>query len=98
MSKLRTLSSDEEAEIQAQIAADPDDEDLTPAQFAQAKPFAEVFPEIADSIRRSVGRPKLDNARKAVTVRLLPDTLEKFERLGPDWRARMAELLDKAKL
>lgn len=77
---------------------DVDSPDLTDEQLAQAKPFAEVFPELAASIKRSVGRPRLDNARQAVTLRLTPETLRRFEGLGPDWRARMAEILEKAEL
>ena len=77
---------------------DVDSPDLTPEQLATAKPFAEVFPELAESIRRSVGRPRLDNARQPVTLRLSPQTLEKFARLGPDWRARMVEILEQAEV
>ena len=98
MTPPKPLSPEQEAEIQAQIAADDDDEELTDAQLAEARPFAEVFPELADSIRRSVGRPKLDNARQPVTLRLTPATLAKFERLGPDWRARMARILEDAEV
>lgn len=98
MSKRYPISDAEEAEIQAQIAADPDDENSTDEQLAQARPFAEMFPDLAASIKRSVGRPRSDSARQAVTLRLSPRTLEKFEALGPDWRARMADVLDKAKL
>ena len=98
MTRAKPLTDEEEALIQAQIAADADDEELTDEQLAQARPFAEVFPELAESIRRSVGRPKLENAKQPVTLRLSPQTLEKFESLGPDWRARMAEVLDKAKV
>lgn len=98
MSKLKPITDEEEAIIQAQIAEDPDDEELTDEQLAQAKPFAEVFPELHASIKRSVGRPKLEQAKQAVTLRLSPDTLRKFEALGPDWRARMAEVLDRAKI
>lgn len=75
-----------------------DSPELTDQQLAQARPFAEAFPELAASIKRSAGRPRLENARRAVTLRLSPATLSKFEALGPDWRARMAEVLDKAKL
>jgi uncharacterized protein (DUF4415 family) len=70
--------------------------ELTDAELATARPFAEVFPELYASIRRSAGRPRLDKPKQPVTLRLSPDTLAKFERLGPDWRARMAEVLDKA--
>lgn len=97
MSKLKPITDEEEAIIQSQIADDPDDEDLTDGQLAQARPFAEVFPELAANMRRSAGRPKLENAKQPVTLRLSPDTLSKFEALGPDWRARMADVLDKAK-
>lgn len=98
MAKLKPISDEEEARIQAQIAADEDDEDATPEQLAEARPFGEVFPELAASIRRSVGRPRLENAKQPVTLRLSPETLQKFEALGPDWRARMAEVLDKAEV
>lgn len=97
MTRPKPITDEEEALIQSQIAEDPDDEELTDEQLAQAKPFAEVFPELHASIKRSVGRPKLANARQAVTLRLSPDTLRKFEALGPDWRTRMAEVLEKAK-
>jgi len=47
------LTSEEEARIQAGIASDPDNPELTDAQLASARPFAEVFPELAASIRRA---------------------------------------------
>lgn len=75
-----------------------DSPELTDEQLAQARPFAEVFPDLHASIKRAVGRPRGDNARQAVTLRLSPATLAKFEALGPDWRARMVEVLDKAKV
>ncbi len=91
------LSDEEEAEIQRQIAADPDDREATDEEIAQAKPFAEVFPDLMESIRRSRGRPKLADAKEAVTLRLRPSTLAKFKAKGKDWRARMAKVLDKAR-
>jgi uncharacterized protein (DUF4415 family) len=92
----RPLTDEEEAEIQRQIAEDPDDEDITDEQLAQARPFAEVFPHFAESIRRARGRPKLDNAKKAVTLRVDPATLERFQAKGKNWRVKMSEALDKA--
>ena len=47
------LTDEEEAVIQAGIASDPDNPELTDAQLASARPFAEVFPELAASIRRA---------------------------------------------
>ena len=50
------ISDEEEARIQAMIAADPDDEELTDEQLAQARPFTDVFPELARSLRRNASR------------------------------------------
>ncbi len=50
------ISDAEEARIQAMIAADPEDEELTDEQLAQARPFAEVFPRLAETLRRNASR------------------------------------------
>jgi uncharacterized protein (DUF4415 family) len=92
------LSDQEEAEIQRQIAADPEDEEPTDEQLAQARPFAEVFPELMASIHRARGRPPVPDPRAAATLRLDPATLARFKATGKDWRARMAEVLDKAEI
>lgn len=97
-SSKRPLTDEEEAEIQKRIASDPDAPEATDEQLARAKPFAEAFPDLADSIKRSRGRPKVANAREAVTLRLNPETLAKFKAKGDDWRTVMVEVLDKAKV
>lgn len=94
----RPLTDAEEAEIQRMIAADPDDSDATDEEVAQAMPFAEAFPELMASIKRARGRPKLAAPKEAVTLRLDPATLDKFKAMGRDWRARMARVLDDAKV
>ena len=45
-SSKRPLTDEEEAEIQAMIASDPDNPELTDEQLAQMKPFSEVFPDL----------------------------------------------------
>lgn len=94
----RSLTAREEAEIQNRIATDPDNPEITDAQIAKRKSFAEAFPELAASIKRARGRPKLDNAKLAVTLRLDPATVARFQALGQDWRARMTKVLDHAVL
>ena len=94
---IKPLTDEEEAQIQRQIASDPDSPELTEEQLRQGRPFAEVFPDLAESIRRSRGRPKLDNAKEAVTLRLDPQTVAKFKATGDDWRTKMAKALDRAK-
>ena len=97
-SHLPPLTDEEEAEIQRQIAEDPDDFEATDEELAQARPFAEVFPELAESIRRSVGRPPLAKPRKLVSLRLEPDVLEKFRATGPGWQRRINDVLKAAKI
>jgi len=75
-----------------------DSPEATDEQLAQGRPFAEVFPDLMESIRRARGRPRVDAPKQAVTLRLDPATLEKFKATGKDWRAKMSEALDKAKL
>jgi uncharacterized protein (DUF4415 family) len=73
-----------------------DNPPITDEELAQARPFAEVFPDLAESIRRTRGRPPKPEAKLAVTLRLDPDTLARFKAQGPDWRTRMSEALKRA--
>jgi uncharacterized protein (DUF4415 family) len=90
------LSDAEEAEIQRQVAEDPDDWISTDEELANARPFAEVFPDLAESIRRTRGRPAAENPKKQVTLRLDADVLERFRASGRGWQRRMNEALRKA--
>jgi hypothetical protein len=57
--KIRPLTDAQEALIQAGIAEDPDNPEWTAEDFARARPFAEVLPELAASFKRARGRPKV---------------------------------------
>ena len=92
------LTDEEEAEIQRQIAADPDAPEATDEQIAQARPFAEVFPDLAESIRRSRGRPKAEKRLQHVSIRLDPDVVAKFKATGKGWQSRINEVLKAAKV
>ncbi|MFZ2868903.1 BrnA antitoxin family protein [Zavarzinia sp.] len=95
-SSKRPLSDAEEAEIQKMIASDPDAPELTDEQLKQGKPFREALPDLYASIQRTRGRPRLENAKEAVTLRLDPGAIARFKALGKDWRAKMADILEKA--
>ena len=97
-SRVRPLTDEEEAEIQRQIAADPDDAEATDEQLAQARPFAEVFPELFESIRRARGRPAVEKPKQVVSIRLDQDVVSKFKATGKGWQARINEVLKKAKV
>jgi uncharacterized protein (DUF4415 family) len=94
--KTPPLTDEQEAEAQRQIADDPENPEATDEEIGQFRPFAEMCPDLMESIRRSRGRPPKADAKKAVTLRLDPETVERFKSQGPDWRARMSDVLRRA--
>jgi uncharacterized protein (DUF4415 family) len=61
------------------------------SEMRAAKPFAEVFPDLARSLKR--GRPSKEVKKISVTIRLDPDVVEVFKAHGNGWQTRMnAEL------
>lgn len=71
----------------------------TKAGVKKAKPFAEVFPALAEGIKRGRGRPRVEEPKEAITLRVLPSTRAKFQSsAGKNWRGVMAKVLDKAKV
>ena len=92
---LPPISDADEARIQAGIAADADNPELTDEQFAQARPFADAFPELAENLRRSRG-PQKAPTKQLVSLRLDQDVVERFKATGPGWQTRMNDALRKA--
>lgn len=70
-----------------------DSPELTDEQLSKPLSFEEAFP----GFTRARGRPKVASPKEAVTLRLDPATVARFEATGPEWRRRMADILDKAK-
>ena len=96
MRKKRELTDAEEAVLQAQIANDADADEATDDQLAQAKSFADAFPDMMEAIRRGRGRPAIENPRKQISLRLDGDVIEKFKSTGKGWQSRINEALRKA--
>jgi uncharacterized protein (DUF4415 family) len=92
---IRPLSDEEEAEIQRQISSDPDAPEATDEQIRQARPFAEVFPEFAESIKRARGRPAIENPRQQISIRLDPDIIEHYKAKGKGWQSQINDDLRK---
>jgi uncharacterized protein (DUF4415 family) len=78
------------------IASDPDTPKWTEQDFKNAQPFAEVFPELAASVKRARGRPAMERPRKVVSLRMDQDVLDKFRASGKGWQSRVNEALRKA--
>lgn len=81
------------------IGPDPEIErPSTSRKIAQARPFAEMLPELAESIRRARGRPRVESPKQPVTIRLDADVLEKFRATGKGWQSRINDALRRAKV
>ncbi|MGB8397651.1 BrnA antitoxin family protein [Bradyrhizobium sp.] len=72
-----------------------DNPKLTRADFARARPFAEVFPDLGASIRKGRG-PNKSPTKKLVSLRLSPEVIEHFKSTGSGWQSRIDETLRKA--
>jgi uncharacterized protein (DUF4415 family) len=70
------------------LRAVSDNPELTRKDFAEAKPFAEVFPELAASIRRGRG-PNKAPTKKLVSLRLSGQVIEAYKSKGPGWQSRI---------
>lgn len=86
-----------EDQIQRMIASDPDAPEATEAQIAQARPFTEAFPALSDALRGNRGgRPKAENPKVAVSLRLDQDVVVRFKASGPGWQTRINRALREA--
>jgi uncharacterized protein (DUF4415 family) len=83
------LSDEQEAQIQAGIAADPDNPEWTEDDFKNARPFAEVFPEWAKAI---------DEGRMGgfATVNVDLKIVRKLDAQGKELQDRVNDILRKA--
>jgi uncharacterized protein (DUF4415 family)/uncharacterized DUF497 family protein len=85
-SKVKPYTEDDVADVL-------DSPEWTEDDFARARPFPEVFPEIANRLRGA--RPEKP-AKKLVSLKLDADVIERFRSGGRNWQARINEVLRKA--
>lgn len=98
---MRPLTDEEEAKIQVGIASDPDNPEWTEEDIKNARPFREMFPELAEQIREEIakrGRPHSAITKQPVTIRLDLDVIAKFKATGRGWQSRINEVLRQAKV
>ncbi|MCP4010752.1 MAG: BrnA antitoxin family protein [Proteobacteria bacterium] len=75
---LKLPTDEEDAAINAGIAADPDTFELTDKEFRRLKP---------------PGRPKADVTKNRITIRLSREVTEHFRATGKGWQTRIDEVL-----
>lgn len=94
-SKRRALpiTNEEEAQVQASIASDPDNPEASDAELARMRPAVEVLPPGLFAALTKRGRPKAENSKVLLTLRLDPHVIEAYKSTGPGWQTRMNEWL-----
>lgn len=83
---------EEDAAIQAGIAADSQSRELGAEWFAKAKPAPDVLPPetyAALLAKRPRGRPKADETKVFTAIRLDADVLASFKAEGKGWQTRI---------
>ena len=90
---------DEEAEINAGIAADPDTFELDEAWFARARPAREVMPEMVERWEKARARGEI-RVREFVTVEMDLDIAQRLGYNGEradddDWQKRINDAIRK---
>jgi uncharacterized protein (DUF4415 family) len=69
--------------------------ELTDEDFAQAKPFKEVFPEHYKAWKK-VGRPPVESPKVHIGFRLAADVVKGVRATGPGYNARVEKVLREA--
>jgi uncharacterized protein (DUF4415 family) len=89
-------AEEREAQIRRGIASDAENPEWTADDFARARPFEKVFPDLAAEIRRNPGgRPKSPSPKLAVSLRLDRSVIAHFKAGGPGWQTRINAALRK---
>jgi uncharacterized protein (DUF4415 family) len=66
----------------------------TERDFAKARPASEVLPpEVIAQFKNKGGRPRIENPKEAVKLRIDADILAKFRESGPGWQTRINGIL-----
>jgi uncharacterized protein (DUF4415 family) len=96
--KMTRPSPQEEAAINADIAADLDNPEWTTEDAAKARPASEVLPQIFDTsvaleMLKPRGRPRSAHPKERINIRLSHDVVEHFKSSGDGWQTRIDSAL-----
>jgi uncharacterized DUF497 family protein len=96
--RIRRNTPEEEAAINRGIAEDPDNPELSKADFARMRPAIEVIPDIVeDWLCRTRGKQK-QPTKVLVSLRLERDVVDRLRASGRGWQSRANDMLRKAVL
>ena len=78
------------------IVPDDDIPEMTDAEFAAAKSLKTAMPEVVEAMKRGRGRPRVENPKERVSLRLDPKVVAAYKATGEGWQARINEILSRA--
>lgn len=78
------------------IVTDDDIPEMTDAHFAVAKSLKADMPEVVKAMKRGRGRPKIENPKARVSLRLDPKLVAAYKATGEGWQSRINEILARA--
>jgi uncharacterized protein (DUF4415 family) len=89
----RKLAAEPEPDL-----TDPDNPEWTEEMFARARPAKDVLPpEVLANFKRPAGRPRVEEPKVPVSLRLSPRVVAYFKGDSPEgWQKRVAEVLEAA--
>ena len=91
------LTDEEEARVQAAIARDPDNPEITDEQITLLRPAREVLhPDLYAALRRERQHPESREEQEQVTIPLDRAVVDHFRAAGPEWPSLINEALKKA--
>jgi uncharacterized protein (DUF4415 family) len=74
---------------------DDDAPEITAEMFAQMRPMTEVAPGMAEAIKALRGRPKLENPKQVVSIRMSAAAVKRWSAMGRAERAKLIAALEK---
>lgn len=75
---------------------DSDIPEMTVADFRKARPAKEVLPGVIAAAKRARGRPRIENPKQHVSLRLDAKVIAGFRAQGPGWQSRINAALARA--
>lgn len=69
------------------------DKEWSKDDFSRAKRMQETMPDVVEALKRGPGRPKADNPKTQVTLRLDPSIIQYFKEGGKGWQSRINAVL-----
>lgn len=73
-----------------------DDPEMTKKDFARARSLKADMPDVVEAMKRGRGRPKLDQPKERVSLRLDPEIVAAYKATGAGWQSRINDTLARA--